>query len=65
MLLGAGYDSRAYRFTKFNNATKIIELDIATTQNRKKKCLRKAQIDIPKHVAFVPINFNKESLKIS
>jgi len=63
VLLGAGYDTRAYRFAKLNNTTKIIELDIATTQNRKKKCLKKAQIDIPKHVTLVPINFNKESLK--
>ncbi len=63
VFLGAGYDSRAYRFAKLNSATKIIELDIAPTQNRKKKCLRKAQIDIPKHVTLVPINFNKESLK--
>ena len=62
-LLGAGYDTRAYRFSKLNNTTKIIELDIATTQNRKKKCFKKAQIDIPKHVRLVPINFNKESLK--
>ena len=63
VLLGAGYDSRAYRFAKLISATKIIELDIAPTQNRKKKCLKKAQIDIPKHVTLVPINFNKESLK--
>lgn len=63
VLLGAGYDSRAFRFAKLNSATKIIELDIAPTQNRKKKCLKKAQIDIPKHVTIVPINFNKESLK--
>ena len=63
VLLGAGYDSRAYRFAKLNSATKIIELDIAPTQNRKKKCLKKAQIDIPKQVTLVPINFNKESLK--
>ena len=26
VLLGAGYDTRAYRFAKSNNATKIIEL---------------------------------------
>ena len=62
VLLGAGYDSRAYRFAKLNNATRIIELDIATTQNRKKTCLKNAQIDIPKQVSLVPIDFNKESL---
>lgn len=63
VLLGAGYDTRAYRFAKLNNITKIFELDIATTQNRRKKCLKKAQIDIPKHVRLVPINFSEESLK--
>ena len=62
VLLGAGYDSRAYRFANLRNATKIIELDIAPTQNRKKKCLKKAQIDIPGNVTLVPINFNKETL---
>ena len=37
VLLGAGYDTRAYRFADLNNATKIFELDIAPTQNRKMK----------------------------
>ena len=63
VLLGAGYDSRAYRFAKLNHGTRIFELDIAPTQDRKKKCIKKARIDIPKHVTFVPINFNEESLK--
>jgi len=63
VLLGAGYDSRAYRFAKSNHGTRIFELDIAPTQDRKKKCIKKARIDIPKHVTFVPINFNEESLK--
>jgi methyltransferase (TIGR00027 family) len=62
VLLGAGYDTRAYRFTKLNNATKIIELDIATTQTRKMKCLQKAQLDIPKQVTLAPIDFNSESI---
>ena len=63
VLLGAGYDSRAYRYAKLNSATKIIELDIGPTQNRKKKCLKKAQIDIPRQVTLASINFRKESLK--
>ena len=63
VLLGAGYDSRAYRFSKSNHGTRIFELDIPPTQDRKKKCLRKARIDIPNHVTFVPINFNLESIK--
>ncbi|MCJ7626468.1 MAG: SAM-dependent methyltransferase [Anaerolineaceae bacterium] len=63
VLLGAGYDSRAYRFADLISDTKIIELDIATTQNRKKECLRKAKVEIPKHVSFIPIDFNNESLQ--
>jgi len=62
VLLGAGYDTRAYRFAMLNKGTKIIELDMGTTQNRKMKCLKKAQIDIPGSVRLVPIDFNKEEL---
>ena len=62
VLLGAGYDTRAFRFGELNKATKIIELDIATTQNRKRRCLKKTQIDMPENLSFVPINFDKESV---
>jgi len=64
VLLGAGYDSRAYRFAKLNQGSQIFELDIAPTQNRKKKCLKAARIDIPPQVKFVPLNFNLESLSV-
>jgi methyltransferase (TIGR00027 family) len=63
VLFGAGYDSRPYRFANSNQGTRIFELDARPTQDRKKKCIRKARIDIPRHVTFVPINFNQESLK--
>jgi methyltransferase (TIGR00027 family) len=63
VLLGAGYDSRAYRFKELNKGTKIFELDIPPTQNRKKEYLKKARIDIPQGVKLVPIDFNQESLK--
>ena len=63
VLLGAGYDTRALRFANLNKAARIIELDSAATQNRKKKCLKKSRIDIPGHVAYIPVDFNKEPLK--
>jgi len=63
VLLGAGYDTRAYRFAALNKATNILELDIETTQNRKKECLYRAGIEVPDRVKLVPINFNKESIK--
>lgn len=62
VLLGAGYDSRAYRFFELNKGTKIFELDAIPTQNRKIKCLKAAHTIIPKEVQYVPIDFIKESL---
>lgn len=62
VLMGAGYDTRAYRFAKLNRGTKIFELDIAPTQNQKKKYLKKVRIEIPPGVKLVPIDFNQESL---
>ena len=43
VFLGAGYDSRGIRFKHLNNSTQIIELDMAATQNRKIKCLKKTR----------------------
>ena len=62
VLLGAGYDSRAYRFAELNTGTKIYELDIAPTQNQKKQYLKRARIEIPQQVKLIPIDFNKETL---
>lgn len=62
VLLGAGYDSRAYRFTELNQGTQIFELDVAPTQDRKKKCLKKARLTVPQHIKLVPINFNEDTL---
>ena len=62
VLMGAGYDTRAFRYADLNKGTRIFEMDIAPTQEYKKECLRKARIDIPQQVSFVPINFNKDSL---
>lgn len=62
VLLGAGYDTRAYRFAALNENTKIYELDSPHTQNSKISCLKRAKIAIPKQVNFVPIDFIKDSL---
>ena len=62
VLLGAGYDTRAYRFANINRSTRIFELDSAPTQNRKLECLKRARISIPERLAFASINFNLESL---
>ena len=63
VLLGAGYDTRAYRFADLNKYSRIIELDNAATQNRKKRCLKNFKIQIPERVAHISMDFNKDSLK--
>jgi methyltransferase (TIGR00027 family) len=63
VLMGAGYDSRAFRFAAYNHGTTVFELDAAPTQERKLACLKKARIPVPQGVKFIPINFNKQSLE--
>jgi len=62
VFLGAGYDSRAYRFADRIRDTRIFELDVSTTQQRKKALLRQAGIHVPEALAFVPVNFTRDSL---
>ncbi|HJL61939.1 MAG TPA: SAM-dependent methyltransferase [Pseudomonadales bacterium] len=62
VLLGAGYDSRSYRFPEVVRTSKIFELDITTTQERKIKCIKKSGIDVPSNVTMLPINFNKDDI---
>jgi len=62
VLLGAGFDTRALRFTNENLGSKIFELDIYTTQQPKVEILNRKQIELPKELVFVPIDFNKESM---
>ena len=64
VILGAGYDTRAYRFcTDSRESIQIFEIDIATTQSEKLKAIEKAQISIPENLKFVPVNFMKDGLK--
>jgi methyltransferase (TIGR00027 family) len=61
VLLGAGFDCRAYRLP-LPDATTVFEVDHPSTQAVKIARLRSALPTIPKHVRFVGIDFNRESL---
>ncbi|MCX5904210.1 MAG: SAM-dependent methyltransferase [Proteobacteria bacterium] len=63
VLLGAGYDTRAYRFADLIRDTKIFELDAPPTQNSKRSRLFKSHITIPDNAVFIPIDFDAESLQ--
>jgi methyltransferase (TIGR00027 family) len=63
VFLGAGYDTRPYRFKDVIQSTRIFELDAQPTQQRKKEILHQASVYIPQQAVFVPINFETDSLK--
>jgi methyltransferase (TIGR00027 family) len=62
VIFGAGFDSRALRFSKLNKGTRVFELDAPTTQQEKLKAYQSKKLGIPENLIFVPINFNKENV---
>jgi methyltransferase (TIGR00027 family) len=62
VFLGAGYDSRSYRFGGMIQDTRLFEADILPTQLHKKKMLRRAGISIPEQLLFVAVNFNTDDV---
>lgn len=57
--LGAGFDTRAYRIPGIDK-TRFFEVDLPEPQNFKREYLNKEIGAIPKHVTFVPIDFNRQ-----
>ncbi|OGN99995.1 MAG: hypothetical protein A2Y59_01645 [Chloroflexi bacterium RBG_13_52_14] len=62
VILGAGFDSRAYRFNELKGMIKVFEVDHPATQRVKIERLKKVFASLPDHVVYVPIDFNKEKL---
>ena len=48
VILGAGYDSRAYRFKQLLNSTKVFEVDFPPTQEYKKLRVREVLGQAPR-----------------
>jgi methyltransferase (TIGR00027 family) len=62
VILGAGYDSRAYRFDKLKEGIKVFEVDHPATQKAKMEKLKKIFGNLPGHVTYVSIDFDREKL---
>jgi methyltransferase (TIGR00027 family) len=62
VFLGAGYDTRAYRYSDLLGEIRVFELDIRSTQRKKIADLENAGIPIPAGVSFVEINFKTDRL---
>jgi methyltransferase (TIGR00027 family) len=61
VLLGAGLDSRAYRFDALRRM-RVFELDLPQTQEYKKDRVREVLGSLPSHVSYVPIDFTTADL---
>lgn len=65
VILGAGYDTFAYRQPDWANELQIFEIDHQSTANDKKIRLENANIEVPHNVHFISNDFTKNSLNIS
>jgi methyltransferase (TIGR00027 family) len=61
VILGAGFDCRAYRLPALA-LTKIFEVDHPATQQVKRECLCRCLSELPSHVRFVDIDFATQRL---
>ena len=61
VILGAGFDSRAYRMASLR-AIDVFEVDHPATQAAKLRVLKRLHSALPKHVRFVAIDFKRDEL---
>jgi len=61
VILGAGFDTRAYRIAGIEK-TRVFEIDHPDTQAEKLKRLKKVIDPLPAHVSFIPLDFNIQTL---
>lgn len=61
VLIGAGFDARAYRIDGIDSA-RVFEVDLAETQARKRVLLAERLGSLPGHVRFVELDLDRASL---
>ena len=62
VILGAGLDSTAYRFTEQLNGLPVFEIDHPATQHWKKTRLTECNINLPDNLKFVGFDFENQTL---
>lgn len=62
VILGAGLDSRPYRFGATMPGVRFFELDLPQTQTYKKARVRDVLGELPAHVTYAPIDFATQDL---
>jgi methyltransferase (TIGR00027 family) len=62
IILGAGFDSRGYRFADRLRNVRFLEVDYGPTQEYKKQRVKEILRTLPKHLRYVPMDFTKDDL---
>jgi methyltransferase (TIGR00027 family) len=62
VIIGAGYDTRAYRFDGLSEKVNVFELDQPATQIVKKEILKEIFDSPPGHVTHIPIHLDKDKI---
>jgi methyltransferase (TIGR00027 family) len=63
VILGAGFDTFAYRQSSWARAIRIFEVDLAATQQSKRAVLQRAAIAAPENLRYCPVDFQSSSLR--
>ena len=63
VILGAGYDSRAYRFESLMSGVKVFEVDHPATQQVKIIKVKQVFGKLPNNVTYVGVDFDHETLE--
>jgi len=63
VLLGAGYDSRPFRFRDALRNIRVFEIDHPGTQARKRRLLARVDEPIPNNITFIPVDFTRQTLQ--
>jgi methyltransferase (TIGR00027 family) len=63
VVLGAGYDSRSYRFEQLKDGVKVFEVDYPPALQVKMKKIKQVLGEIPSYVSYIGIDFNTQSLE--
>jgi methyltransferase (TIGR00027 family) len=62
VILGAGFDSRAYRFRQAYPQLRFFEVDLPNTSKQKRAALAEHFGAVPDYVRYAPIDFDKQKL---
>ncbi|MBN1288851.1 MAG: class I SAM-dependent methyltransferase [Actinobacteria bacterium] len=65
VIMGAGFDSRAYRFKELADNIKVFEIDDPPTQSVKTAKINKILGSAPPHVSYIPLRLGEDNLSKS